>query len=224
MPTKRVSQQPLAEGRTKRLHATDANSRPTRPLDPKDNDELNTSDAENVEQGPRRSGRERCDVSRFDAKPVGEMGQVEPRFHLVPRQPGWHPMVSKMRCAARNVMHLKLKRLPRAPGGSCWLIPCDDERGVQVAQLAPQLRALGWKILTSEAHVVALLGCKAGLREHAERHGLLEHLPAYFNGPDDARFPCVLKAATGVYGKDCFIVRCKEDILKVTEDGTLASV
>jgi len=112
-----------------------------------------------------------------------------------------------------------VKRLPKPPGGSCWMIPCDDERGIQVAELAPQLRALGWKVLTSEPHTVALLGCKAGLREHAERHELLEHLPAYFMDPAEARYPCVLKASVGVYGKDCFIVRCKEDVLKVTDSG-----
>lgn len=188
-----------------------------------DADDLNVSDVENVAQPPppRRSDRDRCDVCRFVAAPAGDVniGKVHPRFHLVPKQPGWHDLVRKMRCGARNTLPFKLKPLPRPPGGSCWLIPCDDRRGIEIAQLAPQLRALGWKVLTCDPRVVETLGCKAGLREHAERHGLLQHLPRYFDGPENASFPCVLKASVGVYGKDCFICKCKEDILKVTDCG-----
>ena len=160
-------------------------------------------------------------MNRFVAAPAGDvaMGKVTPRFHIVPRQPGWHDHVKKMRCAARNTLPWKIKPLPRPPGGSCWIIPCNDERAVEIAQLAPQLRALGWKVLTCDPAIVELLGCKAGLRVHAERHGLLEHMPRYFQSVEGAQFPCVLKAAAGVYGKDCFICKCAEDILKVTDSG-----
>ncbi|KAL1526700.1 hypothetical protein AB1Y20_015400 [Prymnesium parvum] len=219
--SKRVLQAPR-EHTTKRP-CTDGDTMSKSPSSHPDLDDPLISDAENVSQPPppRRSDRDRCDVSRFVAAPAGDapIGKATPRFHFVPRQPGWHDLVRKMRCAARNTLPFKLKPLPRPPGGSCWLIPCDDKRGVEIAQLAPQLRALGWKVLTSEAHVVELLGCKAGLRVHAERHGLLQHLPRYFQGPEEAQFPCVLKASAGVYGKDCFICHCKEDILKVTDTG-----
>ncbi|KAL3921891.1 MAG: hypothetical protein SGPRY_004747 [Prymnesium sp.] len=220
--SKRVLQAPLNPS-AKRANTAATEHLSKSPSSQPDLEDLNVSDAENVAQlpPPRRSDRDRCDVSRFVAAPAGDvpMGKVTPRFHFVPRQPGWHDHVRKMRCAARNTLHFKLKPLPRPPGGSCWLIPCDDKRGIEIAQLAPQLRALGWKVLTCDAQVVELLGCKAGLRVHAERHGLLHHLPLYFPDPETAQFPCVLKASTGVYGKDCFICKCKEDILKVTDSG-----
>ena len=57
-----------------------------------------------------------------------------------------------------------------------------------------------------------MLGSKSGLRDHAERFGLLEHLPAYFMDASTAQYPCVLKNATGVYGKDCHIVRSASEV------------
>ena len=101
--TKRVLQAPASHSTSKRACgggsqrlAKSPNSHP----------DLDASDSENVAQPPqpRRSDRDRCDVNRFVAAPAGDvaMGKVTPRFHMVPRQPGWHEHVRKMRCAARN--------------------------------------------------------------------------------------------------------------------------
>ena len=126
-------------------------------------------------------------------------------YALVPKT-GWQGEVSKMRCGARNDLRFTLKPPTLAPNKGCWLVPTCDSLAVRVAEQADSLRALGWQLVTCEARLVEELGCKAGLKRFAQRHGLLRHLPQYYDSPEECSFPCVAKSASGVYGKECYIV------------------
>eukprot|EP00928_Gymnodinium_smaydae_P089240 TRINITY_DN7322_c0_g1_i1.p1 TRINITY_DN7322_c0_g1~~TRINITY_DN7322_c0_g1_i1.p1 ORF type:complete len:442 (+),score=107.58 TRINITY_DN7322_c0_g1_i1:73-1398(+) len=161
-----------------------------------------------------RLGPQRC---REDAGGAEENQEEAVRFHLVPRC-GWNRCVAKLRLGVRNTLCWNSGALPPAER-PCWLLATDDEIAVQMAQQQERLRALGYRLPACAAGVVLRLSNKAMLREHAARKGLLRHLPVHYNSPAEATYPCILKSATGAFGRDCYIVSSAEEALEVTQTG-----
>eukprot|EP00966_Prymnesium_polylepis_P257691 5953157-Prymnesium_polylepis.1 len=101
----------------------------------------------------------------------------------------------------------------------CWLLPSDDQTALLIAQMAPQLAAVGWRLLTSEEHVISRLGDKAHFHAYAAEIGMLKCLPRHYATPDAAQYPCILKAAQGEYGRDVHIVHSKADVRAIASGG-----
>eukprot|EP00928_Gymnodinium_smaydae_P037526 TRINITY_DN2602_c0_g1_i2.p1 TRINITY_DN2602_c0_g1~~TRINITY_DN2602_c0_g1_i2.p1 ORF type:complete len:550 (-),score=61.17 TRINITY_DN2602_c0_g1_i2:132-1781(-) len=140
------------------------------------------------------------------------------RFQLVPRR-GWDKSLQMMRCAARNTLGWKGgDSLPYSPH-PCWLLPAADKTAEQIAARKDELRNLGWKLFTCDLEVILRLGNKRALRDYAEKLGLLEHFPEYYVHASVATYPCILKAASGDFGKDCDIVDSVDDVRKLARWG-----
>mmetsp|Transcript_55303 Transcript_55303/g.171332 ORF Transcript_55303/g.171332 Transcript_55303/m.171332 type:complete len:250 (+) Transcript_55303:168-917(+) len=101
----------------------------------------------------------------------------------------------------------------------CWLLPASDRVAVEIAERREELQAAGWKVLTSEPHVVSRLDNKAAFQEYAQTLGLSEHLPAWYAEPEGAAYPCVLKPAAGEFGRDARIVRSAAEVPAAANDG-----
>ena len=172
----------------------------------------------------RRSGRERSSVERYVPSVVhGKRVNATklrhpPRFHISPMNE-WHWLVKKMNLSVRNTLEWRSGYpLPRPPL-PCWLLPCKDDTAVEIAKYRDELRALGWKLLTCEPHVVARIGNKKNLHAYARELGQLEHLPQHYATPASASYPCMLKAAVGEHGRDVFIVKSAADVAQKATDG-----
>lgn len=139
------------------------------------------------------------------------------KFHFVPRN-GWHPFLKRMGCSARNTMawHGGDAPVPTPPNGDCWLLPTSDEMALCIAQRQAQLLSAGWKLLTCSPGTVYRLSNKSNLHRHADNLGLLSTLPQHYNSPDEAEYPCILKAAVGQHGKNVYIVHAPEEVRKWT--------
>eukprot|EP00929_Paragymnodinium_shiwhaense_P031322 TRINITY_DN17572_c0_g1_i4.p1 TRINITY_DN17572_c0_g1~~TRINITY_DN17572_c0_g1_i4.p1 ORF type:complete len:358 (+),score=66.50 TRINITY_DN17572_c0_g1_i4:131-1204(+) len=142
-------------------------------------------------------------------KSLSSFEEREKRFIAVPVQ-GWDEHFRGLGLAARNNFQWKGKMpLPRA----------EDSMSLLIAEKQDALRRLGWRIKTSQPHVLKMLGNKAALRETAARIGMLQYLPEYFYDPFAAVYPCILKPAIGAYGEETFIVRSAEEVLEVAHEG-----
>ncbi|CAK0874456.1 unnamed protein product [Prorocentrum cordatum] len=131
----------------------------------------------------------------------------EERFHLVPRV-GWNQCLRGLRCGARtNTLTWRGHGAPPAPpaGPACLLLPASDAAAVEIARQQDGLRALGWRVVSSSPETISRLGDKARLRGLAEELGLLAFLPVHYASPGEAEYPCILKSASGEFGKDCHI-------------------
>ena len=183
----------------------------------------NGSDGENVaDENLRRSGRERSSVERYvpavaHSKRVARL-RHPPRFHITPVNE-WHWLVKKMNISVRNTLEWRNGDDLPSPPVSCWLLPCKDDTAVEIAKYRDELRALGWKLLTCEPHVVSRIGQKANLHAYAKELGLLEHLPQHYATPQSAAYPCMLKAAVGEHGRDVFIVESEADVKEKATGG-----
>jgi len=102
--------------------------------------------------------------------------------------------------------------LPAAPGHPCWLLPTSDDVAVEIARRRSDLRGMGWSILSCDPLVVQKLSDKAMLQDYAQELGLQAHLPARYASADHACYPCILKSATGEFGKDCHIVHSSDGV------------
>eukprot|EP00927_Polykrikos_kofoidii_P079094 TRINITY_DN75888_c0_g1_i1.p1 TRINITY_DN75888_c0_g1~~TRINITY_DN75888_c0_g1_i1.p1 ORF type:complete len:384 (-),score=70.70 TRINITY_DN75888_c0_g1_i1:51-1118(-) len=140
------------------------------------------------------------------------------RFHVVPKN-GWDKFLRGMNNGARNILTWKGAGDVPSTEQPCWFLPCSDDVAVQIASRQSELRQAGWKVLAPEPHVVVRLSDKARLREFAESVSLAQYLPVHYSvvEPDQASYPSILKSATGEYGKDCHIVRCSEDVRRLTQ-------
>lgn len=178
--------------------------------------------------GCRRSCRERNGVERY--VPTGVLGKrvsqdrLPTRFHITPMNE-WEWLLRKVNLCVRNRLEWRNGTpLPTAPAHSCWLLPCKDDTAVEIAKHQDALRALGWKVLTCQPHVVSRIGQKANLHAYAKSLNLLEHLPQHYSSPDTAKYPCMLKAAVGEHGKDVFIVHSAAEVRKLAVGGFPGSV
>lgn len=168
-------------------------------------------------EAPRRSARERVTCERFVAGPAQR--KLETKFHLVPKN-GWHWHTRRLRCQMQNLLEWDGELpLPRAPQTPCWLLPAKDDMATSIARFQPQLVAAGWKVLTCDEEVIERLSNKARLSDYAKKLGMTSHLPEHYATPDEARYPCLLKAAVGDHGRNIYIVHSREDVLNVTTDG-----
>lgn len=137
------------------------------------------------------------------------------RFHTTPVMK-WNRQMRRYGCSVRNVLHWKGKMpVPTAPG-PVWFLPNQDDEAVSVAVHQAALREAGWKVVGNNPSVVAMLGNKAEFRKHAESLGFGELLPRHYDSPQAAGYPCILKPALGTFGKDTYIVRSSEDVLRIT--------
>eukprot|EP00929_Paragymnodinium_shiwhaense_P065954 TRINITY_DN33043_c0_g1_i1.p1 TRINITY_DN33043_c0_g1~~TRINITY_DN33043_c0_g1_i1.p1 ORF type:complete len:321 (+),score=84.17 TRINITY_DN33043_c0_g1_i1:138-1100(+) len=147
------------------------------------------------------------------------------RFHWVPKN-GWDRFAKGLNCGARNVIPWKGRGPVPVATSPCWFLPASDFVAVQIAARQAELREAGWKVLTCDSEeVVIRLSDKAKLWEHIVNLGLRDHVPQCFavDSPDDAAYPCILKSATGEFGKDCHIVRSAEDVRKIISSKGTAS-
>jgi len=166
----------------------------------------------------RRSVRDRCVIERYVARPA-ERVSVPPKFHLVPEN-GWNDHTRKLRCGMSNVIEWDGELpLPAAPRTPCWLLPAKDDMALCISRLQQEILAAGWKVLTCDEKVIDRLSNKASLSEYAKRLGMQSHLPAHYARPEEARYPCLLKAAVGEHGQNIHIVNSAADVLAVTSDG-----
>ena len=175
----------------------------------------NQQGIDNLHGSVRRSARERSSVERYEPTSVvyGKHGKLRhpPRFHITPMNE-WHWLVKKMNSSVRNTLEWRSgAKLPRPPV-SCWLLPCKDDTAVEIAKYRHELRALGWKLLTCEPHVVSRIGQKANLHAYAVELGQTKFLPQHYPTPATASYPCMLKAAVGEHGRDVFIVESEEEV------------
>lgn len=146
----------------------------------------------------------------------GPAPQVE-RFHTTPKL-DWNRVLRQAGCGLRNVLSWNGRgALPRPPAGAagCWLLPSQEDSALAIAELQAELRAVGWKVLSSAPGVIARLGNKASFREMARELGLEAMLPVHFDDRETARYPCVLKPSVGTWGKDTHIVRSVEDTRRI---------
>ena len=142
------------------------------------------------------------------------------RFHITPCNE-WHWLVERMNICVRNKLSWRNGLpLPPAPAsGPAWLLPCKDDTAVEIAKHQDALRAMGWKLLTCEPHVVSRIGQKANLHAYAKELGLLQHLPQHYSSPSNAKYPCMLKAAVGEHGRDVFIVHSAAEVKELAKGG-----
>ena len=126
------------------------------------------------------------------------------RFHLVPSTVRWQRTLANADPSLRNTLDWRGgDPLPVAPTGGrrCWLLPTTDGAALAIARQQAELRAAGWKLLTSDEATVGILSNKALFADHAAALGLSSHLPRRYAHVKDAPYPCVLKAADGQFGK-----------------------
>eukprot|EP00929_Paragymnodinium_shiwhaense_P096702 TRINITY_DN58394_c0_g1_i1.p1 TRINITY_DN58394_c0_g1~~TRINITY_DN58394_c0_g1_i1.p1 ORF type:complete len:557 (-),score=81.68 TRINITY_DN58394_c0_g1_i1:666-2336(-) len=140
------------------------------------------------------------------------------RFHVVPKV-GWDESLQDMGCGARNCLKKVGEDWLAEKPGRCWLLPASDEVAVTIAQRKGHLAGLGWKLLTCDVNVVLRLGNKALLRDFAEQQGLLETVPKHYKSPEEATYPCILKSATGEFGKGNHIVESEDEVLQIAGQG-----
>ena len=112
--------------------------------------------------------------------------------------------------------------IPTAPGES-WLLPSTDAAALWIASYQLGLLAAGWRLLTADAPLVSKLGNKATLRAHAESLGVLHVLPTHYSSAKSATYPCVLKAATGEYGRGTHIVQRAAEVRHLSPAGSLGT-
>eukprot|EP00928_Gymnodinium_smaydae_P033806 TRINITY_DN24112_c0_g1_i2.p1 TRINITY_DN24112_c0_g1~~TRINITY_DN24112_c0_g1_i2.p1 ORF type:complete len:308 (+),score=20.70 TRINITY_DN24112_c0_g1_i2:153-1076(+) len=154
-----------------------------------------------------------CDGEDGSAQTEHGTSSVPERFHIVPRK-GWDRFVRGMGCGARNTLPWKgIGPVPIAEN-PCWLLPSSDDTSIRIAERQAELIEAGWLLFTCAPEVVRTLNDKARLWEHASRLDLARYLPRHYSvtTPADASYPCILKSATGEFGKDCHIVRCEDDV------------
>jgi len=150
------------------------------------------------------------------SKELEEWGPIpdDYRFQLTPRV-HWNRDIRRLGCSAANALdwngdgELPQTELP------CWLLPASDVAANAIAHQQDQLRQAGWKVITSEPHVLFRLDNKAAFQDFAAELGLAPHLPAFFKSAENASYPCILKPATGEFGKDTHIVHSCDDVLKI---------
>ena len=108
--------------------------------------------------------------------------------------------------------------IPMVPAES-WLLPSTDEAAMWIASYALGLHAAGWRLLTADAALVSKLGNKATLRAHAEALGILHVLPTHYASAKSATYPCILKVATGEYGRGTHIVQRAAEVRHLAPAG-----
>lgn len=147
-----------------------------------------------------------------EGSPVDLVQQEEMnRFELVPAN-GWNHFVEPIGCNASNLLEWYGETPVPRTSHPCWLLPVKDDMAVTISQMQRELREAGWKLLTCDPGIVATLGNKSSLREHAEKIGMLHHMPVHYDSWEDAHYPCVLKAAKGDHGKNIWIIKTPEEV------------
>jgi len=142
---------------------------------------------------------------------------------VVPEK-GWNYHLSRMGCSARNELVWTGKLPVPVPPCSCWFLPASDAMALTIAEKQAELRQAGWKVLTCQPHVVLRLSNKASLREHAASLGLLAFLPEHYSSAETARYPAILKAAVGEYGKEIHIVNSATDVHVLCTDASITGI
>lgn len=140
------------------------------------------------------------------------------RFELVPEN-GWHRYVVHFSCDISNLIKWRGERPIPQTSNPSWLLPTKDDLAVRMAQMQVEIRQAGWKVLTCDPDIVAMLCNKSSLRDHAEKIRMLDNMPMHWSSPEDANYPCILKAVTGDHGKGTYIVNSIEEVFKFTRDG-----
>jgi len=136
---------------------------------------------------------------------------MRPRFCHIPMKWPTHKLAGIAVHAVQTKSNgVRLKELPVLQG-KCWLIPTTHYAALSIARQAAELRRAGWKFSSNTAALVLELANKSLLRTRAERLGLVEALPKYWQSPMDIKvYPCIIKAADGEHGCQVHIVRSED--------------
>jgi len=140
------------------------------------------------------------------------------RFQLMPVC-NWQRQLKRAGCGIHNTLDWNGQEPLPAPEGPCWLLPAQDEAAEDVAHHQAELRHAGWKVLSCDPEVIAVLRSKDGLYDHAAGLGLSAHLPERYPTPASASYPCIVKPARGTWGKNTHVVYSSEEVLRLIRPG-----
>eukprot|EP00746_Dinoflagellata_sp_MGD_P055071 gnl/MRDRNA2_/MRDRNA2_240109_c0_seq1.p1 gnl/MRDRNA2_/MRDRNA2_240109_c0~~gnl/MRDRNA2_/MRDRNA2_240109_c0_seq1.p1 ORF type:complete len:461 (+),score=88.89 gnl/MRDRNA2_/MRDRNA2_240109_c0_seq1:54-1385(+) len=84
---------------------------------------------------------------------------------------------------------------------------------LQIANQQSDLRKAGWKIISSEPHIVDRLNNKVAFHRYAMELGLTAHFPKFYFDPEKAEYPCILKPGLGSAGNNSVIVNRSSEAL-----------
>lgn len=159
---------------------------------------------------------EKSDALRREMEEIDFAAAAVDRFHTTPMMK-WNRQLRRCGCSVANMHDWKGGLpVPFAPEKPCWFLPNQDDIAIQVASYQRELRRAGWKVISVDPDVVAMLGNKAELRKHLGRLDMEDVMPKHFTSPMNATYPCILKPAIGTFGRDTFVVRSPEQVLEKT--------
>mmetsp|Transcript_168371 Transcript_168371/g.323483 ORF Transcript_168371/g.323483 Transcript_168371/m.323483 type:complete len:655 (+) Transcript_168371:110-2074(+) len=150
---------------------------------------------------------------------AGSSNQTEQiRFQFAPTD--WQHFLANMGFPEGNLTEWHADTpVPKAPPYPCWFIPCWDKVAVRLAELQQEFRDAGWKVLTCDPDLIKTLSNKVKLRDHVEKLRQLHLMPHHWKTPEEATYPCVLKGATGEFGKNVYLVKSIEEVYEIAKDG-----
>ena len=147
-----------------------------------------------------------------------------PRFCVAPVKSGWAGRLGNLGIGFSSVQwDGKSSALPTPPAKGCWLIPANHHVALGIARHAAKLHESGWKVALypsctsgpEDVRMVVELADKAALQGRAKRLGVLSALPTFFASPDQATYPCILKAADGEHGTQVHLVRSRGEAMDI---------
>jgi len=148
-------------------------------------------------------------------------GSQPDRFHCLPTRACWYPAIGQIGIRFNALSwHVEWWAgglpVPKPPMcHQCWILPTNQKYAELIARWQQELRAQGWKVLTSSKDLVAELGNKAGLHRLAAQRGLLECMPRHFASPRVAAYPCIVKPVDGEYGQRTVIVKSLKEAQRI---------
>jgi hypothetical protein len=147
--------------------------------------------------------------------PVSALAEPE-RFHLAPQTVRWGRPLSRLGVGAHNSLTWAgdgpLPILPANCGArGCWLLPATDAAALSIASRQNDLAAAGWRLLTCDPATVRTLSHKRAFHTLAQSREVADRLPRHYASIEEARYPCVLKASSGTYGRGVFIVSSPDE-------------
>lgn len=164
----------------------------------------------------------KADALKRELKSWGPIPNVM-RFQIAPNV-RWQREMKQAGCGIHNSLDWKGRDpLPTTPH-PCWLLPGQDDNAEHVAEHEVELRQAGWKIMTGDLDLMAMLRNKAALHEHAEKLGLSDLMPTRYTMPGEAVYPCVLKPSKGTWGKETHIVYSSEEVLRLSRPGKVYEI
>lgn len=145
------------------------------------------------------------------------------RFQLSPIC-SWQRQLKQAGCGAHNTLDWNGKEPIPQPEEPCWLLPAQDEEAEHIARWHKELRWAGWKVLTCDPELIAILRSKERFWKYVASLGLASQLPEQYDTPASAEYPCILKPTKGTWGKNTHVVYGSEEVLRMMRPSKLFEV